>query len=106
VNLVKMFAHFAFPHACKTAAGIIAFLLRRMHIVVVAVESLSCVKLPFAHGAPDHWALARVWCNGRCCRYVLVNMGCRLWLTMVYRRGTGPAMARIEVGPRDLVRQC
>jgi hypothetical protein len=43
VNLVKVFAHFAFPHTYKTAARVIAFLHRRMHIVHVAVESFSLV---------------------------------------------------------------
>jgi hypothetical protein len=48
-----MFAHFAFPHTYKTAAMVIAFLLLRMLIVHVAVESLIRMKTPVAHGARD-----------------------------------------------------
>jgi hypothetical protein len=114
MNLLTMILQFALPSICKLAVRVMASLLLRMHIVHVAVESLSGVKRLFAYAAPDFrvWAHHHtlVWCNGGCCRGVLVNLSCRLrlrWLTMVYGRGHGPGvMVRIEVSPRQLGRKC
>jgi hypothetical protein len=119
VKFLKMSLQFPLSNICKSTVRVIAFLLLRVTILQVTIESLFGVKsgrtlrpgAPNLRGRPNTLHHTLVWCSGGYCQGVWLNLSHRLRLRlryiMVHRRGHG-SMAQFwhyasadRVGPRQ-----